>query len=315
MLTKDMKSLEYSGHSRKRIASPWSDSSTGAASAPSRGQKAVASRFSHGSPLIDSSEPYPQLRDFQMQPEGSAQSASSSDTESSAAGVEHTKILFHTSGIYKVQVYDNPDGTPYDGNDHAVINMRGKYMFTWELLQEALDLQGAARTSIKGIFRAKAKGWLRNSRHLDSNFKDEISDILGKSHIQDVFTDALFDYLTLLDIDYDQAFLCKCQCVAATDASSRGLGSDGITLIYDNACNLLHSILKRMPSMLRYYKLFVDSLHWAGHKDCSPYFNKAMSVALKGINSQLCEQRNRAINNMKTSAGFMSQPRGLVMVR
>lgn len=264
---------------------------------------------------MDPSELRPQLRDFPRQPEGAAQSASSSDadisdTMSTAAGTASgtTKILFHTGGIYEVDVYDNPDGKPYDGNDHAVINMRGKYMFTWELLQEALDHQGVARTSIKGIFRAKAKGWLRNSRHLPSeSFRDEISDILDKSHVQDVFTDALFDYLNLLDIDYHLAFLCKC--VGAR------LGSDGITLLYDNACNLLHSILKRMPSMLLYYKLFVDSLHWAGHKDCSPYFNKAMSVALKGINSQLCEQRNRAINNMKTSAAFMSQPRGLVIVR
>ena len=325
MLNEEKTSLQITGHSRKRIPSPWTDSSAGltgtGCKAPSRGQKQVASRFAYGSPFFDPSEPIPKLRDFQAA-EGTAQSASSSDEETSdgmagscaADGNTVIKYLLHTSGIFKVEVCNNVDGSPYDGNDHAVINMKGKYMFTWELLQETLDLQGGARTSIKGIFRSKAKGWLRNSRHLQSvSLRDEIAEILGKSHVQDVFTDALFDYLTLLDIDYAHAFRCKC--VAATDVSGQMLGSDGITLLYDNACNLLHSILKRMPSMLLHYKLFVDSLHWAGHKDCSPYFNKAMSVALHGINSQLCEQRNRAINNMRTSAAFMSQPRGLVIVR
>ena len=293
--------LKLSGNSKKPIPCPWDQQDLSDAAPPSHGQKEVATRFAFGSPCIDPSEPMPELRDRLEENVAGMSQSGASWTE---------KLLFHKSGIWKVKVVDGPDGTPYDGNDNAVLNTKSKYMFTWELLQETLDHQGVARTSIKGIFRAKTRGWLRNSKHLpDQSLKDEIKQVLDKSHVQDVFTDALFDYLTLLDIDYDRAFLCRCA------VSSSELGSDDIHLLYDNACNLLHSILKRMPSMLLHYKLFVDSLHWAGHKDCSPYFNKAMSIALKGINSQLCEQRNRAINNMKTSAAFMSQPRGLVMVR
>lgn len=308
MLTPGKGSLRITGNSQKKIPSPWVNSS---ACCPSPGQMAVGARFTYGGNFIDLSDAPPKLCDFQQDlcPDSNLPCNSGS-----CAGTE--KFLFHTSGIYQVEVYDNPDGTPYDGNDHGIINMKGKYMFTWELLQETLDHQGVSRTSIKGIFRAKAKGWRRNSMNLQSqSLKDKISDILDTSHVQDVFTDALFDYLTLLDIDYDQTFMCKCDSAGGDSAGGPRLDSDGVTLIYDNACNLLHSILKRMPSMLEHYKFFVDSLHWAGHKHCSPYFNKAMSVALSGINSQLCEQRNRVINYLKTSAAFMSQPRGLVWVR
>jgi len=298
MLTPDKGSLKLTGNSQKKIPSPWNDS----VCSPSRGQERVAARFTYGSLLVDPTEPPPKLYDFQQEEQAAFHAP---------CGSKNTKFLFHTSGIFKVDVYDNPDGTPFDGNDHGIINTKGQFMFTWELLQECLDNQSVSRTSIKGFFRAKAKGWRRNSMHLQSqSLRDEISDILDKSRVQDVFTDALFDYLTLLDIDYHMAFMCKCN-----PASGHAPGSDGITLIYDNACNLLHSILKRMPSMLKHYKLFVDSLHWAGHKDCSPYYNKAMSVALIGINSQLCEQRNRVINQMKTSFSFMLQPRGIPWVR
>lgn len=308
MLTPDKGSLKLVGNSQKEIPSPWVDS----ACCPSRGQKNVATRFTYGSLLsVDPTEAPPKLCDFQQD----EQAAFNSSCHNGNVAVT-TKFLFHTSGVFKVEVYDNPDGTPYDGNDHAIINMKGQFMFTWELLQETLDHQGVSRTSIKGFFRAKAKGWRRNSMHLQlQSLRDEISEILDKSRVQDVFTDALFDYLTLLKIDFNKTYMCKCDSAGGDSAGGPRLGSDGVTLIYDNACNLLHSIVKRMPSMLEHYKFFVDSLHWAGHKDCSSYFNKATSVALSGINSQLCEQRNRVINNLKTSAAFMSQTRGLVLVR
>lgn len=67
--------------------------------------------------------------------------------------------------------------------------------------------------------------------------------------------------------------------------------------------------------MAKKFSLVVDAMHWGGHKDCSPLFNKKFVLALKRINSSMVEQKNRRINFMKTSVGFMSQPRGLVLVR
>jgi len=62
---------------------------------------------------------------------------------------------------------------------------------------------------------------------VDAN-KQLVLDLLGQVSFQDKIMDALYDYLTLLDIDYDKLFQCQCN-LSEEDKTY-------VTGIYDNAC-------------------------------------------------------------------------------
>lgn len=87
------------------------------------------------------------------------------------------------------------------------------------------------------------------------------------------------------------------------------------TIVYDNACNLLKAIILRFPHLASHLTCVVDSLHFAGHKRCSTFFNKRLSVALVNVNSALSEQKNRIVNHWKTTVGFLGQARAMVFIR
>jgi hypothetical protein len=90
---------------------------------------------------------------------------------------------------------------------------------------------------------------------------------------------------------------------------------DHVTLIYDNACNFLRSMILRFPALAKHFSCVVDTMHFSGHKMCSPFFNKRFMVALRRVNSAIAEQKNRFINYMKTSVAFMGQARAMVHIR
>jgi hypothetical protein len=231
-----------------------------------------------------------------------------------------------------MQVFWNAsEKKPYDGINQGILNMNNKYLFTHELLREGLNVQDNGRISIKGFFRAKLSLWKSSisSTHL------HLYDVLNLSSLGDIFTDAVFDYITKLkailasksfrnstiirtdcvraghtvsQIDYDEGFKCQCR-------DKMFKNNDYITLIYDNSCNLNRSISLRCPSLLEYMMLLVDTLHFSGHKGCSPYFNKRRIVHLHRVNSAIAEQKNRSINYLETSASFMGQARAMVWMR
>jgi hypothetical protein len=41
----------------------------------------------------------------------------------------------------------------------------------------------------------------------------------------------------------------------------------------DNGCNAYNYFLNREPEHFRDMEVFVDEMHWKGHKNCSPAFN------------------------------------------
>lgn len=111
--------------------------------------------------------------------------------------------------------------------------------------------------------------------------------------------DAIFDYMSLLDIPYDLLF--KCRCGLTSEQKLRMVG------IYDNACGWLRYTCIRFPSLVQQILPYIDALHHSGHKNCSPAFNtkfNAITSANK-INVALNEQKNRIINYMKSSASMM----------
>jgi hypothetical protein len=126
----------------------------------------------------------------------------------------------------------------------------------------------------------------------------------------DKFTDSVFCYLSLLKVDYTDAFTCKCAPERLVDQNQ-----DHVFFVYDNACNLVRSMLLRWPELAKHFTGVVEGMHWSGHTSCSPFFNKRFIVSLTSINGAIAEQKNRIINYMKSSAAFMGQPRGLVFAR
>jgi hypothetical protein len=215
------------------------------------------------------------------------------------------------------QVYNsrNVDGTLkyYDGSDDAVLNVNGKVLFTHEFLYAFLDQSGDGRLSFAGYWRASVTGWQRNlSYYLDSGvhvplFVQQFLDLIKRPFMDKVFLDAVFDFITLLDFNYEDAFACGC----ADDSRNRNI----LTAVYDNCCKFMQSLLLRYPEMAEHYQFIIDALHHSGHSHCSPLYNHKMSVALKHVNAAINEQKNRILRYMETSVAFMGQIRAAVYIR
>jgi hypothetical protein len=138
---------------------------------------------------------------------------------------------------------------------------------------------------------------------------EELLRFLNRSSLINYFINSVFDYITLLGLDYEEIF--KCQCAAR----GKCLDFKTLTGIYDNACNWLHSIMLRYPALLRHITPVIDALHYSSHKNCSPTYNSKLCQALKGLNVAINEQKNRLMNYMKTSVAGMGQIRVMVKVR
>lgn len=134
------------------------------------------------------------------------------------------------------------DGSRYDGGSDGILHYKGKILFTHELLLDCLNQQGSSRVPIKAWFRGKVKSWKQAAQGLDGdefaqcccllvaefifvcviqshlftagasfNFKAVCDLLHSKRKMEDKITDAIFDYITLLAIDWDDAFSCKCK--------------------------------------------------------------------------------------------------------
>lgn len=127
-------------------------------------------------------------------------------------------------------------------------------------------------------------------------------------YLGDKFTDAVFDYISLINIDWDEAFACKCDAGTYKDVNH-------MILMYDNVCNLLRSLMLRYPELAKDVSFLIDTLHWKNHSLCSPFFNKGISIAATRVNSAINEQKNKYVNYAKTTAAFTGQARGMAYLR
>lgn len=150
-------------------------------------------------------------------------------------------FLVHSGGVIPyVATYarvENGVFLEFDGVDLGILVFSRKLLFTHEFLQEFWDQTCESRNTHKGWIRGKMKGWKRGNfinrsqmpttPLIDAN-KQLVLDLLAPFSFQDRIMDALYDYLALLDIDYDKLFQCQCNLSEETMTY--------VTGIYDNAC-------------------------------------------------------------------------------
>lgn len=84
--------------------------------------------------------------------------------------------------------------------------------------------------------------------------------------------------------------------------------------IYDNACNLAHFSLNREPEWFSKTLFLVDAYHFdTSHANCSPAFD--VQAYKMHRNSQLHEQKNSLLDNMRAQALHLNQLNYLFMLR
>lgn len=145
-----------------------------------------------------------------------------------------------------------------------------------------------------------------------SNLVDEARKLvilLQRPSLANDFINSVFDYITLLHLDYDDLFKCQCPTLGRCSDFTR------LKVVYDNACNLLHSILLRYPALLQRDGYIIDPLHFHSHKSCSQAYNGKLHLCLKGLNTSINEQKNRFTNRARTSLSGMGQVRACIIMR
>lgn len=215
-------------------------------------------------------------------------------------------FLFCANGVLcDVTVQSRFDGddnkVPFDGRDLGILNFNNTILFTHEFLHEFLDLSCNNRVSHRGYIRTKVEGWTRSLLTVQSDpdhekKRSKCLDFILRPSLANTITDAIFDYLTLLDIDYESLFSCKCRL---------GLRKH-LTVIYDNSCGFLRFLLLRLPALAQQITCVIDQVHYSSHKNCSPYYNHAFITSVQNLNAELNEQKNRILNYMKTSISQVS---------
>lgn len=206
----------------------------------------------------------------------------------------------------------------YDGIDDALLNVDGKILFTHEFLQGFLDQSGEGRLSFSGYWRAQVKLWKSNFAYFSAAdiatppFVQSCLDLINRPFMEAVFLESVFDYITLLKLDYVDAFSCDCDLNGEAD---KCLDRNTLTAVYDNCCKFLQSLMLRYPPMAQHYQFIIDNIHHSGHSNCSPHYNHKMSLAVSMVNASINEQKNKLLRYMETSLAFMGQIRGCVLVR
>lgn len=121
----------------------------------------------------------------------------------------------------------------FDGMQLGILHTQqlgSRLLFTHELLREFWDLTCETRITHKGWIRTKIKTWKQNiagGKDENESYK-KVWDLLCRPALVDRIYEALYDYVTLLDIDYKSLF--SCQCVSPVHSNAH------IVAIYDNAC-------------------------------------------------------------------------------
>ena len=201
----------------------------------------------------------------------------------------------------------------YDGSDDAILNMNGKVLFTHELLQAFLNQGHEGRITFSGYWRASVRSWQQNFDYfldpgVDSPpFVVEFLQLIKRSFMESMFVDAIFDFITLKNLDYLQAFSCVC--------ADESRNNNVVTAVYDNCCKLMQAVLLRYPEMARHYQFNIDAMHHSGHSHCSPLYNHKRSIALQGVNVPMTEQNKHLFRHIQTSVAFLGQIRAFVYIR
>lgn len=212
-------------------------------------------------------------------------------------------------------VNENGSVKMYDGCDDSVLNFNGYILFTHEFLLSFLDHGAEGRISFSGFWRACIKGWKRSYEgfYQGGDLKEDVPaaeraylTILDRPFMKSYFLAAVFDMITLLQIDYHSSMRCEC---------GKYTNDENMMVIYDNACKVLQSMMLRCPQLARYINLFIDTMHYAGHEQCSPLFNQKGMLAVTFINAEINEQKNKLLRHVQTSMSFLGQIRGLVYIR
>jgi hypothetical protein len=129
------------------------------------------------------------------------------------------------------------DWLEYDGCHQCVLHFSDLLCFTHEFLQEFWDATCESRTTHKGWIRSKIKMWrVMTQSSTDSDASDgshdliraQVRQLLDQPSLPDRILDALYDYVELLDIEYEHLFECQCTFTQESRNYVRG--------VYDNAC-------------------------------------------------------------------------------
>jgi hypothetical protein len=134
-------------------------------------------------------------------------------------------------------------------------------------------------------------GWDGAHDHVHA-FSDILLEFLQKPSLPNIWTDAIFEFMSLIDIDYTDLFQCQCCTVQVRDDSAE-LDFDHphhVHVVYDNSCKLLDFILLRCPALAQSLMPVIDALHYSGHSNCSPLFNQKLNLATRSLNAALNEQ-------------------------
>jgi hypothetical protein len=127
--------------------------------------------------------------------------------------VHKTASLFHTGGLVPARIQ-----CPYDGNDDAIINVDDKYLFTWELIRKYLRDLRLVQTNYNRFVLSMEKIWgicIEQCDTLKALFPVLLQTSFSSSdHLKQLrlaFRRAVHGYITLLDIDWNDLYRCRCQ--------------------------------------------------------------------------------------------------------
>ena len=127
--------------------------------------------------------------------------------------VHKTASLFHTGGLVPARIQ-----CPYDGNDDAIINVDDKYLFTWEVIRKYLRDLRLVQTNYNRFVLSMEKIWgirIEQCDTLKALFPVLLQTSFSSSdHLKQLrlaFRRAVHGYITLLDIDWNDLYRCRCQ--------------------------------------------------------------------------------------------------------
>ena len=121
---------------------------------------------------------------------------------------------------------------------------------------------------------------------------DQLLEFLNRPSLPNIWTDAIFEFMSPLDIDCTALFQCQC-CTVRVRENSAELDFDHphhLHVVYDNSCKLLDFILLRSLGIAQSMLPVIDALHYSGHVNCLPLFNQKLNLATRSLNAALNEQ-------------------------
>ena len=226
-----------------------------------------------------------------------------------------TAGLFHTSGVVPVRIQ-----CPYDGNDDAIINVDNKYLFTWELIRKYLRDLRLVQTNYNRFVLSMEEVWgicIKQSVVLKELFPVLLQTSVSSSEhlksLKTAFSHAVHGYITLLNIDWNDMYRCRCDFSHDSKAG----------IVYDNACNLTNFVLFREPNFLNTYSMHCDPFHHEhgssgkGHTNCGPGTNVINAGSFKPelVSANLIEQKNSRLRSIEALVSSECQPRMLNTTR